>query len=412
MDRATFTVQLRDALAHLHDLPYRPRHPLTILVADARGDRAGAALHALLVRAIEELRPATALPIDSPMWRRYRLLQLRYLNRESAQHAAEILTVSERQARREHHEALQALTALLWSRLSVPDVESPPDTAGLRPGTDSSVTADVGEVLAGVSETLRPLLAERSIALEINLPDSLPRTTVARVGLRQALLALIVEAVDLGCRRISVDASETAGNVQLDTRFRGHMVVHLKSSPPIARDLIERDTTVGKGGGTLVIHSQPHGEDVAFTLPKAGATILLVDDDPDFARLFRRCLVGTCYTLRTSWQAEEALAQAAAFPPDIIILDVLMPSLDGWELLQRFKQMARTSAIPILICSVLHEQSLARALGAVDYLPKPVTPRALLAALDRCRSAAPRPAHPDMTAGSEGHPSWAGRRDV
>lgn len=65
----------------------------------------------------------------------------------------------------------------------------------------------------------------------------------------------------------------------------------------------------------------------------------------------------------------------------LIILDVLMPGEDGWELLMEFKANESTRDIPVVICSVFSEPQLARNLGAAAYLPKPVTQRALLRTL-------------------------------
>jgi CheY-like chemotaxis protein len=67
--------------------------------------------------------------------------------------------------------------------------------------------------------------------------------------------------------------------------------------------------------------------------------------------------------------------------PEVIILDVMMPGIDGWELLQRLKTLRETQLIPVIICSVINDPELAFALGASQYVPKPVTREALLRAL-------------------------------
>jgi CheY-like chemotaxis protein len=71
----------------------------------------------------------------------------------------------------------------------------------------------------------------------------------------------------------------------------------------------------------------------------------------------------------------------AEIRPTVIILDVLLPQEDGWELLMSLRADDRTRDIPVIVCSVLREPQLARSLGASAHLPKPVTQGALLEAL-------------------------------
>ncbi len=70
-------------------------------------------------------------------------------------------------------------------------------------------------------------------------------------------------------------------------------------------------------------------------------------------------------------------------PPDLIILDVMMPTMDGWQVLRSLKQNPGTEKIPIIVCSVLKEPELAISLGARAYLKKPVDRLELLATLER-----------------------------
>ena len=66
-----------------------------------------------------------------------------------------------------------------------------------------------------------------------------------------------------------------------------------------------------------------------------------------------------------------------------MVLDVMMPKTDGWELLQSLRSHPQTSTIPLVMCSVLREQPLALSLGATDYLIKPVSQPQLLEVLQR-----------------------------
>ena len=80
------------------------------------------------------------------------------------------------------------------------------------------------------------------------------------------------------------------------------------------------------------------------------------------------------------------MVEARRTPLELIVLDIMMPEQDGWEVLQRLRATPETRDLPILVCSVLNEPEIAQALGASDYLIKPVTQDALLTKVERwCR---------------------------
>jgi CheY-like chemotaxis protein len=108
----------------------------------------------------------------------------------------------------------------------------------------------------------------------------------------------------------------------------------------------------------------------------------MIDDDPDMIRLAQRHLQRSdeFYMVGVT-QPEEALKQVASLRPVCILLDLMMPGHDGWELLRLFKTYPESAAIPVVISSVLKEDDLARALGAADVLPRPFNAAQLVAKL-------------------------------
>jgi len=80
-------------------------------------------------------------------------------------------------------------------------------------------------------------------------------------------------------------------------------------------------------------------------------------------------------------EGEAGIAAARASAPAAIILDVLLPGIDGWEVLRRLKADAELRDIPVVVVTVVDERNVAMSLGAVDYFLKPVSPDALLARL-------------------------------
>jgi CheY-like chemotaxis protein len=80
---------------------------------------------------------------------------------------------------------------------------------------------------------------------------------------------------------------------------------------------------------------------------------------------------------------EQALLLAEAESPEIIVLDVMLPDTDGWELLGRLRAHPLTRQTPVIVCTILPQEQLALALGAAAFLSKPISRPALLAALDQ-----------------------------
>jgi Amt family ammonium transporter len=69
--------------------------------------------------------------------------------------------------------------------------------------------------------------------------------------------------------------------------------------------------------------------------------------------------------------------------PAAIVLDIMMPGMHGWDVLQRLRASRQSADIPVIICSVINNPDLAQALGASIFLPKPIRQEEILAALDR-----------------------------
>ncbi|HRQ38683.1 MAG TPA: response regulator [Chloroflexota bacterium] len=106
----------------------------------------------------------------------------------------------------------------------------------------------------------------------------------------------------------------------------------------------------------------------------AGSEILVVDDVRENLRLLVRMLVERGYKVRPVSNGRMALTAAQIAPPDLILLDILMPELDGYQVCQQLKADETTRHIPVIFISALHEQMdivRAFAVGGVDYITKP-----------------------------------------
>lgn len=107
----------------------------------------------------------------------------------------------------------------------------------------------------------------------------------------------------------------------------------------------------------------------------AESRVLVVDDDEKSRRLMRDLLAAHGYPVSVALDGEDALRQVAAEPPDVILLDVMMPKLDGFEVCRRLKSDPRTAPIPVLQFTALHDRAdrlRGIASGATDFITKPV----------------------------------------
>ena len=122
---------------------------------------------------------------------------------------------------------------------------------------------------------------------------------------------------------------------------------------------------------------------IVSTLPSPlNAEVLVVEDTPASLELLSELLTQAGYTVRPAQEGRMALRSAQASPPELILLDIRMPGIDGYEVCRRLKADARTRDIPVIFLSALREAGdklRGFELGAVDYIAKPYQPEEVLA---------------------------------
>jgi len=114
----------------------------------------------------------------------------------------------------------------------------------------------------------------------------------------------------------------------------------------------------------------------------AAERIMVVDDQADIRSLLKYCLEKEGYHVLLAGDGLEALEKARVEKPDLIILDLGLPKMDGFGVLERLKGDAETSVIPVIVLTAYkYEENRARSfeLGAVGFVPKPFSPRKLVA---------------------------------
>ncbi|MBM3302638.1 MAG: response regulator, partial [Deltaproteobacteria bacterium] len=113
--------------------------------------------------------------------------------------------------------------------------------------------------------------------------------------------------------------------------------------------------------------------------------IMIVDDEAANVELLMEILSGTGYRIRTASDGNLALRSAQVMPPALVLLDIKMPGMDGYEVCRRLKENEKTCSIPVIFISVLgedREKAKAFQVGGVDYVTRPFQPQEVLARIE------------------------------
>jgi CheY-like chemotaxis protein len=287
-------------------------------------------------------------------------------------------------------------------------------------------TFDVKQMLDEVVNTIQPLVRQKGNALVVDCPEDMGAMHADLTKLRQSLFNLLSNAskfTEQGTITLEVRRGEADGRPFL--RFTVH-----DSGIGMTPEQLERlfqpfsqadaSTTRRYGGtglglaitkrfiemmgGDVTVASEP-GSGSAFTLElptsveqaairvtgehvrqRVGAgLVLLVDDDPTMHDLVHRILEKEGIPVLGAASGEEGLELARTSHPSAIILDVMMPGGDGWHVLRELKQDPALAAIPVLMLTIVDDRSMGMALGAAEYLTKPVDRERLIEVVRRLR---------------------------
>jgi len=121
----------------------------------------------------------------------------------------------------------------------------------------------------------------------------------------------------------------------------------------------------------------------SLRLPSTGPLVLVIDDEPSGRELIQRALQKEGFRVETAASGADGLAAARRLKPAAITLDVMMPGMDGWAVLTTLKSDAVTAEIPVIMVTIVDDRSLGFALGAADYLVKPIDRNRLVTVLER-----------------------------
>lgn len=392
---------LRYALNHLYDPNIQRTSPLTGILGLSGMPHAGLVLQQALIEGIESLKVQADASVHSPLRRTYEVLLFRYVQQWSQQEVADQLGISPRHLRREQQAALELLAQRLCERHRVtlaPLTDGSHEESLAREvgnsaiqeelawleGTPPDAALTLEDILPGVLSLAQPMAQEYGVCL---LADVAPASPVIMhpSALRQLLLSLLA----MGLRharggRVVVSARPAGWGVSISVSAPDSPSGELSPDDQVSLDVIRHLLHTCRG--RLDPPAARGCFSVGIVLPASEQVpILAIDDNKDTLALIQRFLTGTCYRFWGSTTLDEALAIARQTPPKIILIDVMMPAIDGWETMGRLRQHPLTCSVPIIVCSILAEEELALSLGARAYIRKPFSRETLLQILDRQR---------------------------
>ncbi len=344
----------------------------------------GQSLRREMAAAIEALSPGAGVPFRAPSARLYNLVRMHYVQGMTIQEAAHELGVSLRQAHRDLRRGEESVAAVLWARRSIAPSQEP------RAARLSSVQAEMAQLdthprsidlrslLEQAQRAVSQLAQQHGVSFGAEYPIGPVMISTDPVMARQVLINALSHAVQQAAAGSLTLALKTERE-QARLTLRYEPKSEVRSGPVVnlvVAQLADRlRWTVGQVEdplGTRVVELQ---------IPIQGPTVLVVDDNEGLVKLIDRYLTDQACQVVAAPNGQEGLRLAQELKPDAIVLDVMMPEMDGWELLQRLRTQPESAKVPIIICSVINDPDLAYSLGASLFLPKPISRANILDAL-------------------------------
>ncbi len=369
-------------------------------------DPAGA-LRRIFREAMRTLKPEEKAPRHSTAWRLHYVLTSRYIEQLSQKEVADELALSTRQVRRYERLAASLLANMLWKQFPTSAQLVPPPTLetvlpAVSPErqrelswlkTSSPIeTVSVAAVIASALKIAAPLIRNSGGNVQYEAPGCLPPATGQVSSIKQALLELLTAAISAAPGgNVSVTADALAHKILVRVRASGGQAVQGQTNAETLEKIEIARQLAQLSEGELEVQPTPGPGltfDAALLLPAlAQVAVLALDDNADALQLLQRFLAGTPYQLAVAETPEAAFELIEQSPPQIILLDVMLPGVDGWEVLGRLREHPQTQGVPVIVSTILLQEELALSLGAAGFLRKPFTQQALLAALDQQRGA-------------------------
>lgn len=398
MTREEFVVALRAALMQLDDFSSLRNSPLLPRLCPTGHSPSPVALQERLVGVIHGLRYASSANAQ----RYYDVLRYRYVEHLSQSDVAFQLGISERQLRREQTNAIELLAEQLWRDIrhdedAAPD--APPSLAAGRTEEQKLIHTEMDWLRQHLTRgscqvedaLLKSLLDVKSLAENYQVQithcihSEVGIAAVPLLALRQSLLAVLTALVPRAAHQpLHLTANRSGAEIQIRIEFAatGKAVDEVCTHHvQIAHQILSPFGGGVRFGGCKPPDAYPC--QVVLKFPTVNSVpVLVVDDNPDATGLLQRYAQDTRFHILTTNNGLETLRLACEDKVQVILLDIMMPEIDGWDLLAELRHHPATQDIPIAVCSVLPHAELSAVLGARMFIQKPVSQESFLRALD------------------------------
>lgn len=287
-------------------------------------------------------------------------------------------------------------------------------------------TFGVQPMIQDVVSTVKPLIEKNNNTLDLNVENDLGSIRADLTKLRQVLFNLLSNAskftkegkISLNAQRETISSvdwltfsvvdtgigmtQEQLGKLFKDfsqadastTRKYGGTGLGLSISRRFCQMMggdIVVESDYGKGSTFIMripavvskmVEPLTAAERQAMPVPN-GSLVLVIDDDPVVHDLMSRSLMREGFRVETAKDGIEGLRRAKELHPDAITLDVMMPRMDGWAVLTKLKSDPATARIPVIMMTMVNDKNMGYALGASEFLTKPVDRARLIEILDK-----------------------------
>lgn len=388
MDRVEFQNDVKDILNHLSDPAYLENHNLINLFYTGEDAPLTVRMHSLratIQESINFLQPPEGTPANATEWRCYKILTFRYFQLKEWHVIEEELGLSQRQVQRDLKKGLDALISILWdhyiSHNQEPDQRNQ-DTALETESYDQELIKEelknweISYDLINLSQILEQALQLCKSLLNTEFHEQLDMSEV------DANLYVMVDQVltKQGLYKIFSMIGDSSEDLQLQIKTRkvndfffelsftfNTANIHTMEHWSIAQLFFTiqglRHLITESNGTTIISVILPVNKQISC---------LVIDDVESVRRLIERMLGSYGIQVFGADNYHAALNLIQLVKPDFILLDILMPKMDGWQMIKNLKTNAETSDIPVIICSVLFEPELSQAVKAAAYIRKPI----------------------------------------
>jgi PAS domain S-box-containing protein len=278
---------------------------------------------------------------------------------------------------------------------------------------------NIADVTSSVLSTMSGLIKDRPIQMKRIIEPNLPTVRADAIRIRQVMINLLSNAskftdegdilVEVGLKpnltgrnEIRVSVTDTGPGIAKEDQTKLFLAFSQVDDSPTRKTggtglgLSICQHIINMHGGRIWVESDlGKGSTFHFTLPLfrkekesesasgGNKVILAIDDDPQVIGLYERYLHPQGYQVIPLTDPSRAVERVKQLKPFAVTLDIMMPGIDGWQILDNLKGDPDTRNIPVIVCSIIDDLEKGFNLGATDYLVKPILEDDLVNALDR-----------------------------